>query len=51
MDGLLEQGIELNDCADEVGLGWERPRSRMGVRDDDRRMRRGGNRGRVVDRC
>ena len=42
-DGLLEQGVELNDCADEVGLGWERPRSGMVVRGDDRRVRRCGN--------
>jgi len=36
-DGLLEQGVELNDCVDEVALGWERPRSGMVVRGDDRR--------------
>ena len=42
-DGLLEQGVELNDCADEVGLGWERPRSGMVVRGDNRRVRRCGN--------
>jgi len=42
-DGLLEQGFELNDCADEVGLGCERPRSGMVVRGDDRRMHRWGN--------
>jgi len=37
-DGLLEQGVELNDGADEVGLGWERPGSAMVVRGDDRRV-------------
>ena len=42
-DGLLEQGVELNDGADEVGLGWERPGSGMVVRGDDRRVRRCGN--------